>query len=258
MLTAIVSGKAAPGATTSVWALAMSWPSPVLVVDADAAGGDMAPGMLVGRVQVDHGLLSWSAAARRVPAMEAAVMLGQHVVALPEAPHVWMMPGFQNAAQAAALDSSGWERLSRALEREGSVAARDVLVDTGRLNDASCWPVIRTADRVLLTVRRTVRSIHAARNAAAVLQTRLGDLASVSLLVVGSGPYAASAIAHEIGVAVAGELPEDRDAAAVLSDGAAHGVRGVQRSKLLKAAHGVAQQLVATSPHAATTVGAAR
>ena len=115
----------------------------MLVVDADAAGGDMAAGMLFGRVPVDHGLLSWSAAARRVPAMEAAVMLGQHVVALPEAPHVWMLPGFQNAAQAAAMDSGGWERMSRALEREGSVASRDVLVDTGRLDDASAWPVIR-------------------------------------------------------------------------------------------------------------------
>jgi MinD-like ATPase involved in chromosome partitioning or flagellar assembly len=257
MLTAIVSGKAAPGATTSAWALAMSWPSPVLVVDADAAGGDMAPGMLVGRVQVDHGLLSWSAAARRVSALEAAVMLGQHVVALPEAPQVWMMPGFQNAAQAAALDSSGWERLSRALEREGSVAARDVLVDTGRLTESSCWPVIRAADRVLLTTRRTVRSIHAARNAAAVLQSRLGDLNAVSLLVVGSGPYEAAAIAHEIGVTVAGELPEDRAAAAVLSDGAADGVRGVHRSKLLKAAGGVAHQLV-PAPAPAMTVRTAR
>jgi MinD-like ATPase involved in chromosome partitioning or flagellar assembly len=253
MLTLVVSGKAAPGTTTSVWALAMAWPTPVLVVDADAAGGDMAAGLLAGRVQVDHGLLSWSVAARRVPAMEAAVMLGQHVVALPEAPRVWMMPGFQNSVQSASLDSGGWERLSRALEREASVAARDVLVDSGRLTDASCWPVIRAADRVLLTSRRTVRSIHAARNAAAVLQSRLGDLSSVSLLVIGSGPYDASAIAHEIGVPVAGELPEDRDAAAVLSDGAADGVRGVHRSKLLKAARSVAQHLVATRQ---TTAGA--
>ena len=257
MLTAIVSGKAAPGTTTSVWALAFAWPSPVLVVDADAAGGDMAPGLLAGRVQVDHGLLSWSVAARRVPALEAAVMLGQHVVALPEAPQVWMMPGFQTSVQSASLDSGGWERLSRALEREGSVAARDVLVDTGRLTEASCWPVIRAADRVLLTTRRTVRSIHAARNAAAVLQSRLGDLTAVSLLVVGSGPYEAAAIAREIGVTVAGELPEDRVAAAVLSDGAADGVRGVQRSKLVKAAGGVAHQLV-SSPAPAMTMRTAR
>jgi MinD-like ATPase involved in chromosome partitioning or flagellar assembly len=259
MLTAIVSGKAAPGATTSAWALALSWPSDVLVVDADPAGGDMVAGLLAGRVQVDHGLLSWSAAARRVPAMEAAMVIGQHVVCLPEAPRVWMMPGFQNAAQAAALDSGGWERLSRALEREASVAVRDVLVDTGRLSDASCWPVIRTADRVLLTVGRSVRSIHAALNAASVLQSRLGDLASVSLLVVGSGPYDAAAIADEIGVPLAGELPEDRDAAGVLSDGAAAGVRGVQRSKLLKAARIIADQLVATTAqNGATTVGAVR
>ena len=41
MLTAITSGKAAPGVTTSVWALALTWPRPVLVADGDPAGGDM-------------------------------------------------------------------------------------------------------------------------------------------------------------------------------------------------------------------------
>ena len=255
MLSVIVSGKAAPGCTASVWALALGWPVPVLVVDADAAGGDMAAGLLAGRVRVDRSLLSWSVAARRVPALDAASMLGQHAVALPEAPRVWLMAGFQNAAQASALDAGGWERLSRALEREGSVADRDVLVDAGRLTDASCWPVIRSANRVLLTTRRTLRSVHAARNAAAVLRARLGDLSSVSLLVIGSGPYAAAAIAREIGVPVAGELPEDRAAAAVLSDGAADGLRGVHRSKLVKAAGGVARQLMSAP---AMTVRASR
>src|SRR5664279_4468825 len=84
MLIAMVSGKAAPGVTTSTWALSMAWPGPVLVVDADPAGGDMAAGLLLGRMRAGHGVLSWSAAARRMPAVEASSVIGEHVVALPE------------------------------------------------------------------------------------------------------------------------------------------------------------------------------
>ncbi len=87
MLITVVSGKAAPGVTSTIWALALSWPGSVLAVDADPGGGDMAAGLLLGRVQVDHGLLSWSAAARRASPMEAATMFAGHVVVLPEAPH---------------------------------------------------------------------------------------------------------------------------------------------------------------------------
>ena len=42
MLTVVTSGKAAPGVSTSVWALALSWPRPLLVADCDPAGGDLA------------------------------------------------------------------------------------------------------------------------------------------------------------------------------------------------------------------------
>ncbi len=259
MLITVVSGKAAPGATSTTWALALSWPGSVLAVDADPGGGDMAAGLLLGRVQVDHGLLSWSAAARRASPMEAATMFAGHVVVLPEAPHVWVMPGFQNAAQAAAMDAGGWDGLARALERAGPAAARDVLVDCGRLGDGSCWPVIRAADRVVLVCRRSGRSIHAARNAAALLRARLGDLTSVSLLVIDdSGPYEARSIAGELAVPLLGQLPGDRTAAEVLSDGAAAGVRGVARSRLLKAARSLAGQLGQPAPAAAMQVGAAR
>jgi MinD-like ATPase involved in chromosome partitioning or flagellar assembly len=259
VLIAIVSGKAAPGVTTTAWALSMVWPGPVLTVDADPAGGDMAAGLLLGRVQVDHGVLSWSAAARRAPAIEAATMIAGHVVALPEAPQVWMMPGFQNASQATAMDGGGWDRLARALEREAFAAGRDVLVDTGRLSDVSCWPVIRAADRVVLVCRRSGRSIHAARNAAGLLTTSLGDLRSVSLLVVDTaGPYDAGSIAHELGLPLLGELPADRATAAVLADGAVSGVRGLERSKLFKGARSIAGHLAQSPRVPSAQVGAGR
>ena len=62
---AVTGGKAGSGATTAALALGLSWPGPVLLVDADPCGGDMVPGMLPGRVGTERGLLSWLVATRR-------------------------------------------------------------------------------------------------------------------------------------------------------------------------------------------------
>lgn len=246
MLIAMVSGKAAPGVTTSTWALSMAWPGPVMAVDADAAGGDMAAGLLLGRMQAGHSLLSWSAATRRLPAGEAAMQITSHVVSLPEHSSMWVMPGFQTAAQSAAMDPGSWQRLAAALQREGGAGQRDVLVDTGRLTNATCWPVIRAADRVVLVCRRSGRSINAAYNAATVLRGELGDLNTAALLVVDeAGTYEPKAIASELNVPLVGVLASDRVAAAVLSDGALSGLAGWRRSKLFKSARRVAGDLVA-------------
>lgn len=256
MLIALVSGKAAPGVTTSTWALSMAWPGPVLVVDADPAGGDMAAGLLLGRMQAGHSVLSWSMAARRMPAAEAAMIIAQHVVALPEEPHVWVMPGFQTASQASAMDSGSWDRLAQALRREGSGGQRDVLVDTGRLGVSSCWPVLAAADLVVLVCRRSGRSINAAHNSAAVLRAELGDLNSVGVLVVDeAGPYEPKVIAQELGVPLLGLLASDRGAAAVLSDGALAGLMGLRRSKLFKSAQRVSKDLVSSTRRPRIPVG---
>jgi hypothetical protein len=207
----------------------------------------MAPGFLVGRVALDRGLLSWSAATRRVPALDAATQLGLHVVQVPEAEKLWLLAGLQNAGQSAALNTPAWDRLARALERVAVAMGRDVLVDAGRLSEATCWPVLQSADRVVVTVRPTVRSVHAATGAAAMLRTWLGDLDKVSALVVGDGPYSAAEVCAAVGVPLAGQLPQDRAAAAVLSDGIS-ATRGLRRSRLLRAARSVAVELAKSVP----------
>ena len=155
MLTVVTSGKAAPGVTTATWALALTWPGPVLVADCDPAGGDMGPGLLAGRVSSEHGLLSWSTSARRgVPALTAASMLAQHVVELPERREVWFLPGFATSTQGFSFTDEIWERLALALARSSAAVGRDALVDAGRLvGDRGNWPVLRAADQVLLAVR---------------------------------------------------------------------------------------------------------
>ncbi len=250
MLTVVTSGKAAPGVTTSTWALAMTWPRPVLVADCDPAGGDMAPGLLAGRVSTAHGLLSWSTSARRgIPAMTAATMFAQHVVELPERRETWFMPGFTNATQGFSFTEDIWERLALALERSWASIGRDTVVDAGRLvGERGNWPVLQAADHVLLAVRPSVRSVHAAHDATTKLRYELGDLAKVSALVVGSGPYSAAEVAASLQVSLGATLPEDRTVAAMLSDGASGSVaRAMQRSALLKAAAALGKRLVAGS-----------
>ena len=255
MLTVVASGKAAPGTTTSTWALALSWPQPLLVADCDPAGGDMAPGLLAGRLRADRGLLSWSMAARRdVPALRAAPLLVEHAVQLPEQPGVWLVPGFAAAAQGASFTTEAWERLARALERWSTPMGRDALVDAGRLvGDRSGWPVLRIADRVLLAVRRSVRSVHAAQDAAQRLLTELGDLAKVSALVIGDGPYPAADVAKALQLPLAGTLPDDRSAAKALSDGALTGWKALRRSPLRRASASLAEMLAATAAPARPT-----
>jgi MinD-like ATPase involved in chromosome partitioning or flagellar assembly len=242
---AVTGGKAGPGATTAALALGLSWPGAVLLVDADGAGGDMVPGMLPGRVGTERGLLSWLVATRRHTVLEAAQALAEHVVLLPEAPGVWLMPGVQNGGQSQPLVSGGWERLAQVLEREPTAAGRDVIVDTGRLSSGSCWQVLAVADQVLLAVRPTARSVQGARGAADQLREHLGDLALVRLLICGTGEYDAKDVSAQLGVAVAGTLPANRAAAAVLTEGAAAGMRSLKRSRLLRSAASLAAELVA-------------
>ena len=249
MLTVVTSGKAAPGVTTSTWALALAWPGPLLVADCDPAGGDMAPGLLAGRVSADRGLLSWSTAARRgVPAMQAATLVAEHAVKLPEQPQVWLVPGVTTAAQGTSFTAEGWERLASALQTSSASIGRDALVDAGRLvNERGCWPVLRAADRVLLAVRPSVRSVHAAQDAVQRVRQELGDLARVAALVIGNGPYPAGEVAKALQLPLAGSLPYDRTAAAVLSDGAMSSMKTLRRSALLRAASGLAAELADTA-----------
>jgi len=249
VLTVVTSGKAAPGVTTSTWALALSWPRPLLLADCDQAGGDMAPGLLAGRVGVDRGLLSWSTAARRgLPSTAAGTLLAEHTVQVPEHPPVSLIPGFATATQGTSFTSETWERLALALRESTIALGRDVLVDAGRLDtDRGCWPVLRAADQVLLAVRPSVRSVHAAQDALQGLRRELGDLAKVAALVVDDGPYSAGEVAKALQLPLAGVLPYDRTAAAVLSDGAMSSMKTLRRSALLRAASGLAAELAETA-----------
>jgi Flp pilus assembly CpaE family ATPase len=153
------------------------------------------------------------------------------------------MPGLQHGAQAQPLASGGWERLARVLERQPSAGGRDVVVDTGRLSPQACWPVLAVADQILLTVRPTARGVQGASGAVDQLREHLGDLGLVRLLICGAGEYGAKDVSAQLGVRLAGALPQDRAAAAVLTEGAGAGMRPLKRSRLLRCAATLAAEL---------------
>jgi hypothetical protein len=246
VLTVVTSGKAAPGVSTSVWALALSWPRPLLVVDADPAGGDLAAGLLPGRLSVDRGLVSWASMTRRAtPAETAATMLAQVAATLPERESVWFLPGFTTSTQGSSFTEESWERLAGALTRVDDIHDHDVLVDTGRIvGERGNWPLLRAADRVLVAARPSVRSVHAAQDVLQRLRLELGDLGKASALVVGDGPYPTNEVTTALGLPIAGHLPADPSTAAVLSDGAIASPR-FGRSPLMRSAARVAEHLAA-------------
>lgn len=178
--------------------------------------------------------------------MTAATMLSAHAVELPEQPNVWLMPGFINATQGQSFTEEVWERLALALERSAAVIGRDALVDTGRLvGDRGNWPLLHAADQVLVAVRPSVRSVHAAQDAISRMRSELGDLEKVSALVIGDGPYSPAEVVAALGLTLQGTLPTDRQAAAVLSDGAGAAMATLRRSALLKSAAVLARRLAA-------------
>ncbi|HYT10279.1 MAG TPA: hypothetical protein VEL73_06420 [Mycobacteriales bacterium] len=262
-LVAVVGAKGAPGATTSVLALACGWSKPVLVADADPAGGDIVPGWLAGRVGLDRGLLSFAAATRHTDAATAAD-LAPHVVAVPDVPGLTVLPGLAHAGQSGGLDGRLWTRLAAATatpglaaDREGEAARVDLLADCGRISAGTPWPLVAAAGVVLLATRPTLRGVHHARHALAAVQAAVGDVRRVALLVCGPGPYDPVEVGRAVGLPVRVVLPDDPRAAAVLSDGVAPG-RGWSRTVLARAARSVARPLAtAAAAVAPATVGAA-
>lgn len=220
MLTVLTSGKGAPGVTTVALGLALAWPTPVLLVEADPAGGTIRHGYGQGADLSGRGLLGWHVAARRIGAREA---IWTNAVRLQG--ECWLVPGVDTPAQAASID---YAALAATLTGLGV----DVLVDAGRMpGPAGIGPLVAAADKTVVVLRSTLASVHAAQAAA----NHIADLAggasvgaigveadSLVSVVVGAGrPYplgdVRAAMTHA--ARLAGEVAWDPATAAALSDG---------------------------------------
>jgi hypothetical protein len=233
---AFASAKASPGVTTSIAALAASWPADrsLLVVELDPAGGDLAVRY---DVSPEPGLVTLAAAGRRE--LDPETLLA-HTQPLPvgagsgPAPRRLLAgPVSLDQASAALLALRG--RLSGVL----SAVPLDVVVDCGRLDHASPAQRVATeADLLVMVARPVVAEVHH-------LSTRLDTLSprNLSLLLVGDRPYSVEEVGEAVGAAPLGTLPHDARAAAALTAGDPRAVRVVRRSGLLRSAHAIAERL---------------
>lgn len=156
----LTSASGSPGVTTCAVGLALAWPRPVLLVEADPTGGSgIHAGYLRGEIDPDAGLIDLALAHRQGRLAEA---LPQTVRAWPGTP-VGLLSGIRSRDQARSLVGL-WEPLIpvlSGLHRNG----QDVIIDAGRLGLAG-WPapLVMSADLTLLVIRNTLPSIAAARS----------------------------------------------------------------------------------------------
>ena len=225
-LIVLASATGAPGVTTTTLAMALAWPRPVVLVEADPAGGSaIMAGYLRGEVPHDRGLVNLAMAHRHGEDLTAA--LPEVLVRLPNST-VDLLPGVRLHAQAASL-APVWEPLVAVLsdlDRTGT----DVLVDAGRLGMLGApTPLLAAADAVLLVTRTHLPALAGARPWAKTLRDDLaasGAESRLALVLVGQGhPYSAREVRTVLNLPVAASVAWDAVSAETFHLGAAPGRR---------------------------------
>ncbi len=242
---ALTSAKGSPGVTTAALALALAWPRPVLLLEADVAGSSsILAGYLRGVVRHDKGLLDLALAHRRGALADG---LRAASIPLPDS-QVRLVAGLTSPAQTATLQPA-WEPIAvvlAGLDRTGT----DVIVDAGRIGaQHGPAPLLREADLTLLTTRTTLPAIAAARARAGLLGEELTNQGTgsdaLALLLVGEGqPYSAQEIRGAVAAPVGATVAWDPVNAEVFSLGATPG-RRFQSSALVRSVHAAASAIQA-------------
>jgi hypothetical protein len=212
----LVSASGSPGVTTTAVSLALTWPRPAVLVEADPTGSS---GILAGffRGVTDHvGLVDLLMAHRSGLLAEA---LPRMVMEVPGT-EVSILVGAKSHEQAGGL-ARLWEPLLGVL-RDIAADGQDVIVDAGRLGLAG-WPapLVSHADVTVLATRSSLPALVAARSWASALAADLLPGHSVGVALVGAGrPYQPREVSRTLGLPVLGAVAWDPRRAAVYSEGA--------------------------------------
>ncbi len=221
----LTSTSGSPGVTATAVGLALSWPRPVLLVDADpGAHQAILAGYLGGQSGQGRGLLRVAEAHRDRRALPEVVL--DQCLPLTAATDVQrlFLPGFNRVGSAAHF-AGVWEDLAAAFDRLGELDF-DILVDAGRVSASGLpGPLLDRSALTCVLVRSQLRAVMSTRvHLPGLGVQRLGGEPRsdpVALLVVGSGrPYGAREISQALGVPVAAELAWDPASAEHFSDGA--------------------------------------
>jgi hypothetical protein len=234
----ITSAKTAPGATTTASALAITWPSPALLVGADPAGDDVIAGYLgpwIAKewVRPHLGVVSFAIATRH-QGPDQGSDLAAHTQLLPGARNARVLLGLSEPAQITALGPHGWQRLASCLAAAaGPGKAVDAILDLGRFGPATSRPLLDISDLLLVAVRPQHRSVLAARP----LIRRLRELLPphhLGLAVLAADQRQAAEVCDVLQLPLGMLLPEDVATARALSDPVTTGLP--RKTPLLRAA----------------------
>ncbi|MFI8528549.1 hypothetical protein ACIGB8_29105 [Promicromonospora sukumoe] len=204
---ALCSASGSPGVTTTALGLAIAWPRPVLLVEADPVGGSaILAGWFQGAHDHDTGLLDVAFAAEPV-----AAALDR--VAVPIKDGVRFVPGVRSHLEARELGGL-WGPLVEVLAGLDATG-QDVIIDAGRLGMAdSPRFLLERADMTLLVTRTDLPALAAVRSHTdLVVRTRAWKRAG--LLVVGPDrPYSGRGASKLLGLPLAGSVaysPKDAE-----------------------------------------------
>ena len=221
----LTSCSGAPGVTTLAVGLALTWPRPVLLADADpGASQAVLAGYHTGRSARGKGLLRVAEAHRDRRNLSEAVVDQCLELSDADGDRRLFLPGFTRPGSAAHF-AGVWDDLAETFDRLGDVDL-DVLVDAGRLGPLGLPPALLERSALTLVVLgSSLRSVMAARVQLPVLtepdRTGSGLRGRTGLVVVNEGhPYRAAEIGKALAAEVLGRLPDDPISAAHFSDGA--------------------------------------
>lgn len=172
-LLAVASAKGSPGVTTTALVLGALWPRPVVLVECDPSGGDVAlrlPGPDGEVLDRDRGLLSLVAAGRKDLHPDLVVQHSQQVLG-----GLDVVNGVRLPEQAVGL-SQQWQRIGPLL---AGLPGRDVVADCGRIGAATPQnSVLVAASDILLVSDVAPSSIVHLRERLLSLTAAFGSLAS--------------------------------------------------------------------------------
>ena len=189
MLLGLGSVKGSPGVTTAALALAAVWPRPVVLVEADPAGADLAYRCRAEQgatIAAQPGLLTLAAAVRGGrPTARAVTDQAQRLAC-----GVQLVQGVTSASQARGFTGGIWPAIAAACITPDV----DVIADLGRLDRGSpAMALAQAADHLLMVASATLESV---MHLSAGLQDVMGAVAQsgpvpVSPLLVGPEAHAA-------------------------------------------------------------------
>lgn len=243
MLIALACLKSSPGVTTAALAVAAMWPGEqrVAVIEADAAGGDLAARF---GLEPTPGLVSLSAAARREHAVQVAF---DHAQQLPGGLPVIAAPAAaEQAAGALELLAGDGMALWANLAADPAVV---VVADCGRLDPRSpAHRLMAAADIALLVARPSLEECDRLAKSLDTLAVR-AEATGTELGLVLTGPgFERGQVEASMRMRVWAHLPQDRKGAAMLA-GAAGTRRNLAALALPRAARELAEQLAAHHAH---------